>query len=569
MYAGMRSKGIAFSALIAALAAWAFGAVSASALEESILLTPGNGASREAPPGSGAPGALAISPQGPAAVADPILGGWQADNAVTTPGFRGGSDFVLAPAAYRRTDDTDLLLHFEGQAGREGSRPVDEGGRWSIEAGPRFLLNTALSAIGAGSASFTSSSSTLKLVPGRGAILGAGSTFRDFSIEFWLYPAEAANGEVLLSWQSVRTMGGQSLPQSLLCTIAGGRLAWSLNGLFEKPSMGGGARAAAGAAQPGAAASAPGPVFSPSALSIRGRSPLLPRAWSHHLLRFDGDTGLLEYLVDGRSEATAYATSTGHEGGDVWVPVVGGAAPLLVGSGYAGLMDELRVSRSFVESPALAAYGRDGGLVLSPIADLGYGNSHLLRVDVQAKTPGATGIEYSYRVSDEWIGWRFDNPAWIHFRPGEPLPASARGRYVQVKAELYPDGTGRLSPSLSAITLRYEPDPLPPPPARVQAIAKDGAVELHWSRVPESDVAGYLVYYGPSPGEYFGTGAAEGPSPVDAGNTVAFSLTGLPNGGLLYIAVAAYDAAGLPGAATRRAGEFSAEVPARPSRTAR
>jgi len=112
------------------------------------------------------------------------------------------------------------------------------------------------------------------------------------------------------------------------------------------------------------------------------------------------------------------------------------------------------------------------------------------------------------------------------------------------------------------------------------AYPKDGAVELHWSRVPEADLAGYLVYYGERPGEYFGAGADQGDSPIDAGDTTALTLTGIPNGRLLYFVVAAYDSGPDPdsglrvtgdsarGRAEARAGEFSPETAARPSRTA-
>jgi len=168
---------------------------------------------------------------------------------------------------------------------------------------------------------------------------------------------------------------------------------------------------------------------------------------------------------------------------------------------------------------------------------------------------------------------------------GRDLARVGQGRYAQVRAELYPDGSGRLAPSLSSITFRYEADLPPPAPARLVAYPKDGAVELHWTKVPVADLAGYLVYYGDRPGEYFGTGADQGPSPVDAGDTTTLTITGIPDGRLLYFVVAAYDGApdpdaGLPGArvgdagaalarAESRAGEFSPETSARPSRTAR
>jgi hypothetical protein len=532
-----------------------------AALEELFELSPGQKARPIAAAGSSVPGALAAS--GKADVLDPILGAWTVDNAVTVKGFRGGTDYVLAPAAYRRDLSTDLLLHFESE------EIVDDAGRWEAAGGrSSFRIDRSRAAIGAASASFRGASA-LSLMPGRGALLEKGARFRDFSIEFWLYPASAENGEVILAWQSVRGVGKTSLPQSFSCSVMGGRVAWLFQGFFDRPSMD--------------AASA---AIQNTRIELRARDPLMPRAWSHHLLRFDGDTGLLEYLVDGVTEATAYATSSGREAvgsaGDVYAPAVGAASPLLLCPSYSGLVDEFRVSRAFIGEPQLSNYGRDPGRVFSPVADLGYGNSHLVSVDLTAKKPGATAIELSYRISDEWAGWREESPAWTPFRPGEKLPDSARGRYVQIRADLYPDGSGKLSPSLSALVLHYEADPLPPPPARLVATAKDGAIELRWTRVPESDVAGYLVYYGARSGSYFGGEAAEGQSPIDAGDVSSFTLSGLPNGSLFYIVVAAYDAAGLsPGTELHaeayaasgnsralRAGEFSREVTARPLRTA-
>ena len=535
----MKHKGISILALCL------FTVVSAWAIEERITLVPG-----------ATPSASSI-------------GSWLVDGAVPRKGFKGGIDFVLADDAYKADVSADLLLHMDSAA------TTDDTKNWTVDAGRGFSIDRSKALLGTGSGSFRGSDSSLSLRPGPNSVFGKDSSFRDFSIEFWLYPANADNGEVLLLWQSLRKLPSGLLSQQLSCAISNGRLLWAFSGFFGKP---GGAK----------------PAEADSRIELRARSPLVPRVWSHHLLRFDGDTGLLEYLVDGLPEATAYATASGREGGTVFEPAIGAVSPLRFCPEYSGLADELRISRRFVEEPSLRPFGRDPALVVTPVADLGYGNSRLIAIDAEYKAPSTTGVEFAYRIADSWAGWRADSPAWTDIRPGEKLPESARGRYVQVKAELYPDGTGRLSPALSSVTLRFEADPPPPAPARLVAYPKDGAVELHWTRVLEADLAGYLVYYGERPGEYFGTGADQGPSPIDAGDTTTLTLTGLANGRLLYFVVAAYDAApdpdaGIPGAgrdrsardgvesvsgtardrAESRAGEFSPETAARPSRTAR
>ena len=118
--------------------------------------------------------------------------------------------------------------------------------------------------------------------------------------------------------------------------------------------------------------------------------------------------------------------------------------------------------------------------------------------------------------------------------------------------ELFPDAQGERSPVISSIHVRFEPDTPPPPPSGVNAVPGNGRITVRWSRVTESDVRGYVVYYGNSSGDYFGTGAVEGPSPA---------LNGLKNGLLYFIAVAAIDGAQPP-----HIGEFSREITARPSR---
>ncbi len=440
---------------------------------------------------------------------------------------------VLDPARYRPGEGTDLLVHFDGAEGR------DETGRWRLEPRGTFKLAPAdLAYMGAGAASFRAPGSQFVLHPEGSALFGSNSVSRDFSLEFWLYPANAETGEILLLWKGARRDGSRTTTQQVSAIFSRNRMVFSFSNFFAPP--GGGA----------------------FQLNLTGASLLVPRTWSHHLVRFDSATGLVEYLMNGFTEATAYATSTGREGGTVFLPTVGAASPVTLGPNYTGLLDELRLSASWVERPNLGRYGLDPGTAVSPRVDLGWSNSRLTSVDAEIRTPGDSGAAFFYRVGDFPETWRADTPEWMPFRPGAPLPDSARGRYAQVRVELYPDPRGAVGPVLSSVTLRYLPDPPPPPPGEILAVPGDGRVTVRWSRVPGDDLAGYLVYYGTAPGEYYGREAVQGPSPVDAGNSVSITLTGLTNGRLYYVTVASYDSV-LP----RRPGEFSREASARPART--
>jgi hypothetical protein len=126
---------------------------------------------------------------------------------------------------------------------------------------------------------------------------------------------------------------------------------------------------------------------------------------------------------------------------------------------------------------------------------------------------------------------------------------------------LYPDGSGDVSPVVSTIDIFYEPDLPPHPPGWIQVTPGNGNLTVSWQSATDSDVAGYLVYYGDRPGRYFGTGSTTGRSPIDVGNTTEVILEGLENGKLYYIAIVSYDSGDPP-----HRSYFSEEEAARPSR---
>mgnify|MGYP001454594098 FL=1 len=71
-------------------------------------------------------------------------------------------------------------------------------------------------------------------------------------------------------------------------------------------------------------------------------------------------------------------------------------------------------------------------------------------------------------------------------------------------------------------------------------------VDLSWDPSPDSDIAGYRVYYkaDSSALPFDGSGAAQGGSPIDVGNALSVSLTALSDSQVHYFAVTAYNSAG-------------------------
>jgi hypothetical protein len=412
----------------------------------------------------------------------------------------------------------------------------------------------------------------------RDALFAPDSHIQDFSIEFWLYPLNLENGEQILSWISSRpepALAGTDQRryafQRIQCAAAQNRLQWSFTGFFVSPG---------GADHMG--------------LTITGDSPVVPKSWSHHLVRFDSATGMLEYLVNGRSEAIKYASSSGREGGEVYAPVAGEGGSFVLGGHFMGLMDEFKIHRRWIESPLVRKYPVRGGRVETGAIDLGEGNSGVVKVEALGGRTVIAGtrinsefrengrfrfaddseLQFFIRAADN--PYRWDESDWRAFIPGTELTGSGpggpnqggniRGRYVQLAVDFYPSSDGESSPYLEELRITYLPDEPPLPPASLVAVAADGGVQLRWKSSPDTDTAGYLIYYGVSPDEYFSEDAAGGPSPIDAGKRNAFFIDGLKNGTLYYFRVAAYDWRDSGASAAFHAGEFSREVRARPLR---
>ena len=471
----------------------------------------------------------------------------------------------------------DLRLSFDERRPGDFS---DTQGHYDLSVSPELAVAAApWSRLGAGAAMFSGKTGDEPIVlkPRSSALLASGSRPRDFSIEFWLYPMNVENGGQILSLTSSKPDGqGTYIYQRVQCIVLKNRLQWTFGDFFFLPGE-----------------------KERKSLDLSG-PPVLPRTWSHHLIRFDADLGLLEYLVDGKVEALDYVTSTGREGGEVYTPVIGENCQLTLGSRFSGMMDEFRIYRSCLEKAVLAKYPSEGGRVESRTLDLGNADSRIIKIEAFGGRTGGPGTYAAGRVQNEYTGdgtlrfsdyselrffirisnspYLWNDVPWIPFDPGTALPDSIRGRYIQVAADFYPGEDGETSPYLAELRLIYNAAEPPPPPTRVSAVAKNGAVELSWNESPSRSVGGYLVYYGTAKGEYFGDrGILAGTvqvvppaSPIDAGNLTSVRIEGLNNGTLYYFAVAAYNRPEIPNTGERapEPGDFSREVAARPLRMA-
>lgn len=428
---------------------------------------------------------------------------------------------------------TDALFDFE-------KKPfTDTAGNYTVVKNE--LLLSGKSAMGKGAA-LSRGKGGISIRGKRGSLFGSEGYAPSFYIEFWLLPSVAENGEVVFNWRSSRSIGRNVVYQMITASFYQNHLSWTFLNLFDGYEKGD--------------------------VTLSGITTLIPGTWAHHSIAFDEESGCIEYRVNGMLEAIAYVTSTGRASGSVYSVCLGVPSDIELCGKYTGSIDDFRIQKGTYDDAmrqksedastlGYAKYRVSGGRIetqpfLTSVA------SSLDSVTAVVNEPAETAVRLYVRSGDNIFGWTDSYPAWRPVRNGEAI-SGVNGLYFQIAADLYPDGNGSHTPSITQIDIDYTVPPLPLPPFTVKAASGDGNVTLSWSHSVDESAGGYYVYYGTRPGEYLGRVAREGSSPVDAGFVQSITLTGLRNGTIYYFAVASYSKLD-----NRIRGSLSRETYARP-----
>ncbi len=424
--------------------------------------------------------------------------------------------------------NTDLLLDFEDEV------PLDKAQNYAVVS--NNAIHSQNSKMGKGSGLIRGNGG-IRLHGNENSIFGTAGLTGSFLIEFWLNPFIAENGETVFSWRSSRTVQNSPLYQMINASFYKNHLEWMFTNVFNGYSENDGV------------------------ISIASYSTIIPDVWTHHAISFDQDTGLLEYRINGRLEALKYITSTGTERGTVYQAILGVAADIDISPAYTGLIDDFRIQKGCeTETSSEMRYDtfhRNGGrFETKPI--MVSQEAQLIHVDAVVNEPEQTSVVMYVRSGDNYFSWTENYPEWIPITNHAQIK-NQKGLYFQLAADLFPDGSGSVSPAVMQVDLHFKEEEAPLPPFRVFADAGDGEVTLTWSYSLDSTTGGYYIYYGDRPGEYLCREAVEGESPVDVGNVNKITFTGLKNGKIYYFAIAAYSKVN-----NKIMGVLSKEVYARP-----
>ncbi len=445
---------------------------------------------------------------------------------IANNGKFGKSAIELSSESETVKSTTDLLIDFE-----DGDATDISGNYYIVD---NNLIQTTNTIMGKESGLGKGSTGGLVLHGNENSIFGSQGTIGSFTISFWLNPSLSAHGETIFLWDSSRTINDAPIYQYISVMFYQNKMEWNFSNVFSD-------------------------YFRSKDITVRSSSVVVPDAWAHHSLSFDEKTGLIEYRINGKIESIAYATASGIAGGNVYIPMFGMPDEITICSNYTGRVDDFSIKKEFTEPDFnLSLFSTEGGYYVSqplgPFPD----KTILDTITSVADIPNQTDVQLFVRSGDNVFEWNDVYPEWIPVVPNQQV-TNSEGIWHQVAIALYPDGAGNKTPTVTEVTISFLEEDAPMAPVKVFADAADGYVDLSWLPSAGTSPDGYLVYYGEKSGEYLGDSAIEGSSPIDAGNTQEYRISGLKNGKAYYFAIAAYS-----DNTTRTQGFLSEEVYARP-----
>ena len=143
-----------------------------------------------------------------------VLGGkdgWEefasSKNVTTGTGRFGYPAVELAPNAFEADEETDLLIDFE-----DPGNPISNG---NYQINKNFLKRSDQTMLEKAAGLSRGSGGGLSVKGKPGTFFGTEGLVGSFTLEFWLCPSVAENGETVFKWESSKTVNNQLVYQLL------------------------------------------------------------------------------------------------------------------------------------------------------------------------------------------------------------------------------------------------------------------------------------------------------------------------------------------------------------------
>ncbi len=437
------------------------------------------------------------------------------NNLEISKGERDKDQLEIKQNEYEPNQETDLLVHFNDKSFSDSANNYVVNQHYANVSDIEKKVGNASAYFFKDRGITFSSNGESMFSPGR--ILG------DFTIEFWIYPSKISEHSTVFSWKGVNKVDERFIAQKIKCNFEGRQVVWNFENFFTPDD------------------------FSEYTLKLTGKSKLIPNKWSHHLIRYNSHTGLLEYLLNGIPEDIKFSTLSKNEESTIFSPYIGSfsKSEIFIGEDFRGFVDELRISESFIEQPELSKYKKSGSFE-SPVIDINGEEIILENITFLDAQQVETTIIYDYRISS--IPFLGDNDI-IEWSSIDSITPSTTGRYLQIRGDFFSNGNKTVSPSLQNINILWDKIPKPPAPILITATPEKNSIKLQWAPVKHYQIDGYYIYFGSESNKY--------QEIVDVGKNTNYTIDNLISKNIYYFSLKAYNNKGYKS-------NFSKEIFCRP-----
>lgn len=388
--------------------------------------------------------------------------------------------------------NAELLFNFEN---KKAAELKDTTGNYRINSASYDVIENK-TLVGKRYASFAASNSFISVATNNGRILNSTHFTEPFYISFLVMPGESEQYSVVFT-KSLIT-GGKKF--GIECDIVNNKIEVQFHNMFSYSKT------------------------ESKSFFLKSPDKLKAEEWTHVLIAIDPMSGKAILYEDGKAKSefdailspeNPTALPFGFHPNDT--------TPLLIGKGFFGKLDQFMVALGVPELERLtepykavvyddmikfASQGK--GVAYSPVLQTKNSFSRLLSIDYDANKPAGTHLEIHFRVSNSFFTEEDAEVKWMDsssFKDAMDLDF----KYIQWKLIMRSDFSGKSTPSLNKLQLKYVESLPPSSPVGLKVVAKEDnplGVCLTWISNHEENVRSggkYLIHYGVSPDRMVGT----------------------------------------------------------------
>ena len=407
----------------------------------------------------------------------------------------GVNDFRLE-LAKNKHKSAELFLDFEN---KNSSDLKDLNGNYEINDS-LYSVSEGKTMYGKRYASFTTRESQIRIRSNPTRLLSKTVISEPFYFSFFIMPGEVEQSSTIFS----KTYITGAKKYGIECKVANSRTEFVFHNLFSYRK---------------------GETRS---FTLSSSDRLKSKVWTHITITYDPQSGEGKLFEDGVEKSEFHAVLSSAEP----TALLAGFHPndtsyLVIGKGFYGKLDNFLIGRGELPDVSKMTQPYDKvdyneniqfvnhtkGYAVSKVMKTENSKAVPLELVYKTNVPEGTHLEILYRFSEEPFSEEDKEPVWTHYDP-ETFKAGAEAspfQFFQWKAILRSDYSGKKTPSLTSLTLKYRKT-VPPSQTFGLKLAKTDNSEMRvcftWNSNHEENVkngGGYLLHYGVSPEKMAGT----------------------------------------------------------------